>query len=424
MSMAQTSLGARRVDQLRPKRSSKVQFFFAGLLLLVAPLSGSSESTTTIKLVRIGLSVAMVVGCLTHFSRARVGKISRGLVGIACFYTLAAIWSNDPAYGLLHKGMFLASCVAGVVLAASLNGIVDLRDGLRTMLPFIAIGAVAIILVALTDESGNYVMGRLAAFKINANALGQSAAAMLILCLSHMVIDRSKWKFLSGISSVLLIWIIIETGSRGSVLMAVAGGGLIFVGAVKGLAQNIGLLIVLGMLLLPAMVLVGSELATDIAPATGFQREWSSGGGGRMQREMLKDTRTQMWAQCFKEWERSPIIGVGWFSQKHRSRSTMNMYLQVLVECGEIGFVLFMIWLAMLGKQCIRLIGKVGNWPRDYRVCAWLSFGCVIGLLIHGLAESSILLGTTVNPLLLGFSVVMLERIPAMLGMSFTRGPA
>lgn len=398
---------------LRP--SSRIQFLLAGIILLVAPLSSSGDSTPAIKLLRIGLSAAMVLGCLGHFNRTRVRKLSRGLFGFAVFYTVAAAWSNDPLYGFLHKGMFLASCVAGIVLAASLNGISDLRLGLRTMVPFITFGAVAVLFVAITDPGSHYVFGRLAAFRMNANAVGQSAAAMSILCLSHMVLDRSNWRYLSGASWIMLGYIIIETGSRGSVLMAVAGGALVCVGVFRGVARNIGLILVFFAIVSPALVLVGAELVSDVdVEASANRRDWTS-GGGRMQREMLKDTRSAMWSVCLREWQQSPVIGVGWFAHRHRSRSTMNMYLQVLVECGVIGALILAAWLAGLVSWCIRLSRKVGGWPRDYRVCAWLSIGCVLGLLVHGIAESSVLLGTTANPLLLGYAVVMVERIPVML---------
>lgn len=404
--------------RLQPKPSSRAQFVLAGLLLLVAPLSGSGDSTTTIKLVRIALSVAMVVGCFAHFNRARVGKLSRGLLGVALLYTLAAVWSKDPVYGLLHKGMFLASVIAGIVLAASLNSISDLRVGLRTIAPFICFGIGAVVFAAVADPNSHYVFGRLAVFGINANAIGQSAAAMLILSVSHIVLDRSKWRYLSGLNLVALGWIVIATGSRGSVLMAAAGCALVCVGAFRGVARNIGGVLVFLAMTSPALVLVGAELTSDYgAEGTIGDRNWTT-GGGRIQRELLKDTRSEMWAVCLKQWKASPVVGVGWFAANHRSRSTMNMYLQVLVECGIVGVLFLAIWLISLLSWCARLAKVVGGWPAEYRVCAWLSLGCVFGLLIHGIAESSILLGTTVNPLLLGFSVVMVERMPVMFNVA------
>ena len=405
--------------RLRP--SSTWQFIFAGLLLLVAPLASSSDSTIGIKLTRIGLSLMTVLVCLGQFNWSRVGKHSRRLFGFAVYFTVGAIWSSDPIYGILNKGMFLATCLAGMVLAVALNTISDLRVGLRILLPFIAFGATAVIYAAISDPIFHYTMGRLAAFNMNANMLGQSSAAMFILCLAHIFLDRGRWRLLSASCSIVLLYIVFQTGSRSAAVMAIGGGGLICVGGFRGIARNIGLIFVFMTMLAPAFVLVGWDFASDQDP---FAQNLLAGRGGRLQRDLLKDTRTEFWAYSFRIWEKNPIIGVGWSSVRHRSTTTASIYLQVLVELGIVGLIVFVVWLVGMIGWCLKLSRQVGNWPREYRVCAWVSIGCIMGLLVHGIGESSMLLGTTINPMLLGYAVVMSERIPFMLKEASQRAAA
>jgi O-antigen ligase len=212
---------------------------------------------------------------------------------------------------------------------------------------------------------------------------------------------------------LLLGWVVIATGSRAALLMTVAGGFLILIGASRGLARNLGIALVVGLMLTPLLVLGGLEVASDVDTTTA-QPRWKS-GGERIQREFLKDTRSRLWKKGLQRWEEQPILGIGWYSVQNRSASVMSLYLQVLIECGIIGALLFVAWLLYLLRKTYRLMLRVTTWPKEYRVCAWLAIGCTVGLLIHGVAESSILLGTTANPLLFSFSIVMIERLPILL---------
>lgn len=407
-----------------PSRRSRLLFLIAGMLLLIAPLSGRADDgqsvsmlTYALKFGRIGLSgIAVLVG-LNALRREKIRGASRGLLMFAAFFTCGALWSGAPLYGLLNKGLFVASCMAGVVIAIAIQSIDDIRRGLRTLVPFIAIGVVAVVIAGVTNPAA-YVLRRLAPFGMNANAVGQTAGAMFILCASHIVLDRSKMRIVSLLLIAGLGWIIFETGSRGAVLMASAGSLLVLAGLARGTAQIIGMGAVATLLFSPALVLFGSELMSDgdvalsetgVAATAGWDEQSPQ---SRMRKEIMKDTRTTQWRNCLRAWEDNPAFGIGWFQTGGRGRSVMNMYLQILIETGTIGGIIFVAWLAYFFRRTTNIVGSVRNWPREFRLCAWLAIGCSWGLLLHGIAESSTVMGATINPLLLGFSVAMIDRLP------------
>lgn len=405
---------------LPQSRLSRLPFILAGALLIVAPLSTASDSTVTIKLVRIALAGGVILGLLPKFNQRSIGKITRGLIAFSIFFTLAAVWSHDPLYGLINKSMFLATCLGGIVMGAVINSVADLRRALATLIPFVTIATWVVLFFAFTAPEYHYVLGRLAPFRVNANATGQAAAAMLILSVAYAALERGNLRGLSIFNALGLGYLILETGSRGALAMALIGSLLIIAGKRRGVSRLFMASMFAGIVL--AAVLAVSPPETTISD----DPSWTIGGTGtsRLNNDLLKDTRTQFWQYGVRAWQSSPIIGVGWYGKNGRSATTMNIYLQVLVETGVVGLTIFAFWLYRILRYSTWLLKTVRPYEDEYRLCAWLSFGCCFGLLIHGIAESSLLLGTTINPLLFGFAVAMLEKIPMMINSAHSQRAA
>ena len=92
----------------------------------------------------------------------------------------------------------------------------------------------------------------------------------------------------------------------------------------------------------------------------------------------------------------------------------MNMYLQVLVETGVIGAAGFLFCIGAVMRSGLKVVRLQRHWGKNLKAISWLTLGCTFGLLVHGLAESSSILGATSNPLVLGFSIALLERLPKL----------
>ena len=123
-----------------------------------------------------------------------------------------------------------------------------------------------------------------------------------------------------------------------------------------------------------------------------------------------KNTRSGMWNWTIRKFNESPVIGKGWLSWGGTSSAnTHNIYLHVLAESGVIGGVLFLGMLFRLFS--IHRVNtsslKAGTDHYDFTP---LGAGILASVLLHGMVESSTLLGTSTNALFLGFAVGLLDR--------------
>ena len=104
------------------------------------------------------------------------------------------------------------------------------------------------------------------------------------------------------------------------------------------------------------------------------------------------------------------MIGKGWLNWGGTSSAnTHNIYLHVLAECGVIGGFLFLAMLFNIFNVYRNGVAemKAGMDPHDL---TYFSAGILASMLLHGMVESSTLLGTSTNALFLGFSVGLLDR--------------
>ena len=387
-------------------------FCLSGLFLLLAPLSSRGDASGLayfVKYARLVVSGLIIVIGLARAHPNRLGGVSAVYFSFILFYFFGAAWSSSPAWGFSHKGMLLVTSGAGLMMAHCLHSIYELRRGLRILGVVGAIAGVWVFIQYLRDPGGSVVFDRLAVANMNANSLGQGAACLLVFALYACLSERRvHWRMGGLLSSVLLIWVVFSTGSRGAVLFAGVSLLCLIYPHIK--KRFVVVVFLAGFVFLGVNValLFGSDkhegnefVVDDSNPQLGM---------ARLSDELTKNTREQIWLHAWREYKTSPVIGIGWANYQSRSRNIMNVYMQVLLETGMIGAFFFLICLLRIGGRLV----KTYRIPFDmvYAQCHFLAVGLAGALLMHGLAESSTLLGTTPNALLMGFALGLIDRLP------------
>lgn len=369
-------------------------YFVASAFLLLAPLSvatGLSIAEPT-KYARVGLTALMVVMWVVSGKKMRLGRACRSLVAFMIAFTLSAAWSDLPHWALFYKTMLLLTCLAGMALVGLIGTTAELKRGLRHLGIVAAVAGGCAFAIYWSDPQQNTSNDRMAVWGMNANTLGQAAAPLLLLVMYVALNDSSRfWQSCMYVGAGLLLLVIIGTGSRGALLMAGAG--------------------VLPLLLPKAKrprTLFVAAIALGVAVYLAFYA-FDMAGTDRLTEAITKDTRSGLWQFGFRRFLESPLIGEGWLHWGESWGSIQNIYLQTLIEAGLLGG-LFMGYFLVVAVVTWRSVYK---WLADRRLSTnlcFLSAALLGGVLVHGLAESSTLQGSSVGALLLGMGVALVDR--------------
>jgi O-antigen ligase len=130
-----------------------------------------------------------------------------------------------------------------------------------------------------------------------------------------------------------------------------------------------------------------------------------------------------MWKYTYKQYKKSPLIGIGWlhFGRSKSSANCHNLYLQVLTETGIVGAAIF---LAALVQILLRSRDvQYELYGTDQPELLALPLGILASIAVHGMVEASALFGTTALPLLLGYSVGLIDRLPSLLSQGSASQP-
>ena len=357
----------------------------------------------------------MIIGIGFFFAKpARLQGLSKSYFYFILFYFAGALWSSSVAWGLFNKGMLVATAGAGFMMAHCIRDIQDLKKGLH-ILGIVAAGAgIWVFVIYLRNPGDSVVLDRLAVANMNANSLGQAAACLLVFSVHAVLNEKRKGRRTIGLmSSALLSWVVLSTGSRGAVLFCIISLLALSYPTLKRYFASIVTFGILGLLVFFAYL----EFGVPKTPSHDLMDIESNGpqiGVSRLSKELTKNTREGIWKYAFREYKTSPIIGVGWSNFRGRSRNFMNVYLQVLLETGVVGALLFSIVL-------IKIVGTLMRKPDippqlEFVQSHFMAIGMVGALLAHGIAESSTLLGTTPNAMLIAFSLGLIDRLPYLAG--------
>lgn len=373
-------------------------FLLAGAFMLLSPLSMATDLAASgpAKYVRLGTAILLVVFGAVARPSIRLGAASTALLVFVAFYVAASLWSQDVVWALFYKGMFAVSVLGGVLLGLSPRNEEQLKSGLR----FLSIIAGFAGFLTFAQYLKNPVVAetaRFTVFGLNANIVGMTAAALLLFCFFLALQERSAaWKWFSWTNVAILGIVIIATGSRGSLGMAVIGCAIFAAPLVRRPAA----------LLLTCMLLTGFFYA--VVTTLDFHTvdrlaDWNS------------ENRDGVWRAALRQFAASPVIGQGWlFTSRHATANHMSIYLQTLAEAGICGAVLLAVCLATIAAGAQRMRRSLFGRAVHTRWYGYFAVGLIASVLAHGIVESGTFLGSTLNSLLLGFGVGLIDRLPEL----------
>jgi O-antigen ligase len=373
----------------------KLLFLLAGSFVLLAPISVGTGSTVTegAKYLRLATTLVIVGTGLFNMSRMRFGPGSRALFAFVLLFVGSSLWSNLPLWALLNKSMFGFTCLSGLVLAGSLRSASDMREGFRFLGMIAAAAAIVALGVFLKDPSGVSTHDRMAVFGVNPNMIGHTASPLSILCMYVAINDRRRlWKVLMIGACCILGLIIIATGCRGAALTMMIGTACL----VAPHTRRPG-------------VLVGVLVCAALTAFIGFE-VLDIGGNDRMLNEIGKNTRSGIWNWAFRIFHQSPLIGCGWMHVGRRSATVQSMYMQVLAETGIVGVFVLLVTLLIVAASWLGGFSRLKQW-RLPTGTGYFALALVMVELVHGLTESSPVVGTMMSALDLGLGIGLADRL-------------
>lgn len=374
-------------------------FTLIAAFCVLSPLSAAVDLpfVEAAKYARFYVTILVVVIGFFH-SGVKLGIASKALLCFLLLYATAALWSDRPIQGFAFKGLAVFAVAAGLYAGSSACDPTKLRYGLRYIL--CAGGVLSFLILTHLIMNPNAVshIGRLASWGINSNRIGQTAAPLAIVAFYFGLLDtHRRWRVVGWTVYSSLSVIVMYTGSRASF-------GMLIIGSV-----------ILAFSLSRRMVrLVFSIVAASIVIFTALQ--FIDTGTGRLN-EVSVDTRAADWESAWESFKESPLVGHGWDYVLHREGgSTLNrlsIYLQIMSETGLLGTAAFAIILVIFVTKYTSAWRSLINHPELLNFW-YLSTAVTCGVLAHGLFESSVLMGSTINTVLIGISVAMIDQLKAM----------
>ena len=362
----------------------------AGAFLVIAPLSLATqwEYSAQLKLLRIGLCFLGGIAALLSGALKRSVAITPAVLGFAMVYVLAATWSKYPLQGVAYKTLFLSSLCFGIAMGLSSPDPSSLRHLMKWLGGIATVAAVVTWYEYLRNPAETTRLGRLAIYGINANAVGMTAAGYLFLTIYLAINDRGLWRVLGTFGTAILILLVMATGSRAALAMALLGGSLQLVPWIRRPTRFI--LPITGIAIL--LLIWSAELPIEATERLA---------------DFEKNTRAGMWQAGIKLILSQPVFGHGWLSSSGRSTGNLqNLYLQTVAESGIFGAIALVIAGISIFSTARRVHRTL---PPERAPQFWFALAIVIALATHGLAESALILGTTINTFLFGFGLGVLD---------------
>lgn len=378
-------------------------FVLMAVYFVLAPLSSATKipAAEALKYGRLYMSLLIIVigVFLTRVARPRPA----GAVFLlwSMFYMAVAVYGPNPVNGVTYKGLYVVVVLSGIVAAYGVKSISDLRIGLRVLLVGSAVFALILFTEMLTNPAAVASIGRLTAFGMNPSRIGQECAPMIICGSMVAFYDRSKpWRlFAYGVCAILSLGAI-SSGSRGGVFEALIG---VFACAVPLIRRPF----LLGFTVMIVYV-VGSIILKAVSPEATQRLQ-----------EVSFDTRRGVWDQAWQYFWESPFVGAGWIMDERAragggTRNLHSVYMQVLVETGIFGMGVFLATIAFVSLRAFLLyiFARARHANMQY---VYFTLGLLAAVLAHCMVESSTIMGSNINALMLPFSIGLVDRMRELL---------
>lgn len=393
-----------------------ILFGMLGAYLLVAAASVSSgvsanNSFAVLKYLRIALLLCCGALSITWFRMPRMNSAGFGLLLLTSVYWFAGAWSSSPIWALAYKGLFFASVIAGACMACAIRNGSDLLAFCRSMTAAALVGLILVLMIVMWElgSAPIFVHGRLGIMGINANILGQTASIYGVISFFHWTIEkRDSWKWVSLSVFILMLLMVILTGSRGALALCCLGTAV----QIPTISKQRRTQVILYGIALVTMLAIGYFVVNDTGGEVQFDNDSSSDQWefrARLWSEGLKDTRSGIWRYAIRLFTRNPLIGIGWLHYGKSWGTVQSSYLQVLVEAGMLGGILCLVFLYKATTRMIMAVKRARKSSDALSSLTFLCSGLLVAILLHAGFESSAFVGTTPNSFLLSFCVFHLD---------------
>ena len=353
---------------------------------------------------RAGISLLGFIFCYQTNLIQRLNPVARSLWSFSLVFAVMAVFSDSVAWGLFNKSLFALSVTLGFGSVYAVKSIEDLLKRMHLLGFVAAFSALGILYLFATSPPEEVGGDRLSVGGMNANIIGASAAPLFLLCLFLLLRKQQTWSRAVHFSTaIVLLSIIMATGSRGSFMMVACGSIFIMRPVLK---KN--MFMATFFILIPVVVyyLFTETLSSSDSPTTGgFDRITSSEDGTRS-----ADTRAPVWTWAMKRFWWNPVIGCGWMHYGNSSANVHSIYILILAECGLIGAYFFFLFLIKIPTTFLTNLQVTNTNGASYDLI-FFAGGMVAAHLLHGLVESSTLFGSSVNCVFFGFGIGILDKI-------------
>ncbi|MBN1589451.1 MAG: O-antigen ligase family protein [Pirellulales bacterium] len=418
------------ITQITPKLN--VLYFVAAIHALANCLGESADiaavsstTTTAVKLTRIFSPVLLVVLAVAIYRVRRLGPAGKALMVFSVLYVSTAIWSPQPFWALVYKGIASCTFLGGLALAYGTRDVSDFIRGLRIFAVIGgAFGLLGVSYVIQHPEAA--FSSRAFAFGMSPPQVGGVSAPILLMCVCLVFHDRSlRWKAYSMLAAGSLLLLILFAGARGPLGVAVIGSFFLALPLVK---HPVRLLI--GGVVLGAFVFT----LVQVFHTEAFERF----------KDYSPENRYEIWKWGWNNFKRSPLVGQGWLYVSHASASSSrisrlptanagpcwnesligerasrasrftprgahNMYIQVLAESGLLGVACFLICGFLVMRRTIAMCSRVRRNP-NIGGCFAFAPACLLAILAHGLATAAPLSAETFHTMSIGFCVGLVDQ--------------
>ena len=284
-----------------------------------------------------GLIVGLLAALLIPVMTASRGWRQRLVIGgMAMYLLLELVFSARMALGELGLRGVLSAIIfmlffltLGLGLSKWLQTIEDAHAVIRC-LAMTGVIFVAVIYIHLMIDPSSMARTRFHGTTSNPQkAAGVAALLLPPMCYLLMQREESKpWKMVLAVSTAILFLLLLWTGSRNGVLMAVVGMGLFFRTRFKKLLVVI---VVVGLFALIALQ-VFEESTRNVERLVSTE-----------------DTRSERWSQLIDDFVGSPFIG----HISDRPAIQENSYLSAAARLGMLGIVPLV---GFMGLTCSALV--------------------------------------------------------------------
>jgi O-antigen ligase len=251
---------------------------------------------------------------------------------------------------------------------------------------------------------------RMSVLGLNSNFVGIFSSSYFVaaVALSFFSQER-KWKLIGFTTSILFSTGVIYSGSRLALLMSCTATFLFFLTKHERYRKT-SLYVSALLILVVSVALLLSPQAGASPSGVVYEASSEGGSGFRALDELTRDTRSSHWKRAISLWMENPIFGVGWSEYRGRWTLHHSAYLQVLVESGILGAVVWAWVLWCCFTQC-RYVYLNRRLLDDWEITTAELGMAVIGVcLIHAFGESALLAATMPLAVALGVATQLLDE--------------